>query len=80
MIWIPLGAWIGALVIGVVILGFCGYEIAWKSRRLQADLRELGALAGQLTVLRDQTLATQQAARRATRAEQDAITAAAGRR
>jgi outer membrane murein-binding lipoprotein Lpp len=79
VLWIPLGAWIGALVIGVVILGFCGYEIAWKSRRLQADLRELGALAGQLTALRDQALATQQTARRATRAEQDVITAA-GRR
>jgi hypothetical protein len=60
VLWIPLGAWIGALVIGIVVLGFCGYEIAWKSRRLQADLRELGALAAQLAALRDDALAAQQ--------------------
>ena len=60
MLWIPLGAWIAALAIGVVVLAFCGYEIAWKSRRLQADLRDLGTLAAQLTALRDEALATQQ--------------------
>jgi hypothetical protein len=79
VLWIPLGAWIAAFAIGVVVLGFCGYEIVWKSRRLQADLRELAGLAGQLTALRDQALATQQAARRATRVEREAITAT-GRR
>jgi hypothetical protein len=79
VLWIPLGAWIAALAIGVVVLGFCGYEIAWKSRRLQADLRELAGLAGQLTALRDQALATRQAARRASHAEREAITAT-GRR
>jgi outer membrane murein-binding lipoprotein Lpp len=60
VLWIPLGAWIGALVIGIVVLAFCGYEIVWKSRRLQADLRELGALAGQLAALREQAVAAQQ--------------------
>jgi hypothetical protein len=60
VLWIPLGAWIAAFAIGVVVLGFCGYEIAWKSRRLQGDLRDLGALAAQLTALRDQALAVQQ--------------------
>jgi hypothetical protein len=60
VLWIPLGAWIGAVAIGVVVLAFCGYEIAWKTRRLQNDLRDLGALAAQLTVLRDQAVAAQQ--------------------
>ena len=60
MFWIPLGAWIAALAIWIVVLAFCGYEIVWKSRRLQADLRELGALAAQLTALREQALAAQQ--------------------
>ena len=60
MFWIPVGAWIAALAIWIVVLGFCGYEIVWKSRRLQADLRELGTLAAQLTALREQALAAQQ--------------------
>jgi len=60
MLWIPLGAWIGAVVIGIVVLAFCGYEIVWKTRRLQDDLRDLGSLAEQLTDLRDEALAAQQ--------------------
>lgn len=60
MFWIPVGAWIAALAIWIVVLGFCGYEIAWKSRRLQADLRDLGTLATELTALREQALAAQQ--------------------
>ena len=60
MLWIPLGAWIGAVVIGVVVFAFCGYEIVWKTRRLQDDLRDLGSLAAQLTALRDEALAAQQ--------------------
>ena len=75
MVWIPLGAWIGAVVIGVVVLAFCGYEIVWKTRRLQDDLRDLGSLAAQLTALRDEALAAQQSARRATLAERAANSA-----
>jgi len=32
-----------ALLIGVVVLGFCGYELAWKKSRLRADLALLRA-------------------------------------
>ena len=60
MFWIPLGAWIGALAIGIVVLGFCGYEIVWKTRRLQADLRDLRTVSAHLTALRDEALAAQQ--------------------
>lgn len=41
MSWIPLFAWLGAVVIALVVLGFCAYEIVWKTRRLQRDLRLL---------------------------------------
>lgn len=46
--WIPIGAWIGAAAVGLVVLGFCAYELIWKSRRLQRDLGELAALAAGL--------------------------------
>jgi hypothetical protein len=50
--WIPIAAWIAAALIAVVLLGFCAYEIIWKARRLQADLRELQTLAVQVEALR----------------------------
>ena len=53
MVWIPIFTWIGVLVFAAVILGFCAYELAWKARRLQADLAaftELGARAQRLQV------------------------------
>jgi hypothetical protein len=73
VIWIPVGAWVAAAVIAVVVLGFCGYELAWKAKRLQADVRELQALAG-----RAQTLMGRAKALRAELADtQQNITAAA---
>ena len=52
-------AWAAAGFFAIVVLGFCGYEIAWKTRRLRADLRDLGTLAAQLTALRDEAMAAQ---------------------
>jgi hypothetical protein len=60
VIWIPIGAWIAAAVIAVVLLGFCTYEIAWKTKRLRADLGELQALADQLHDLRGELVVTQE--------------------
>jgi hypothetical protein len=51
VVWIPLGAWIGALVLAVVVLGFCAYEIVWKAKRLQADLIRLQTLNEQVAPL-----------------------------
>ncbi|MCW2597824.1 MAG: hypothetical protein JWP39_3712 [Jatrophihabitans sp.] len=60
MIWIPIGAWIAAAVIAVVLLGFCTYEIVWKTKRLRADLVELQAVADQLQDLRGELVVTQE--------------------
>ena len=48
MEWIPIGAWIGATVVAVVVLGFCAYELSWKARRLRRDLTQLQELSRQL--------------------------------
>lgn len=52
MIWIPVAAWGAAVLVALVVLGFCAYEISWKARRLQKDLRGLQSMADELTVLR----------------------------
>ena len=51
---VVLFAWIGAVVFAVVILGFCAYELSWKSKRLQGDLGKLAALSAQLTDLQQE--------------------------
>lgn len=60
MDWIPIGAWIAVAVVAVVVLGFCAFEIRWKSRRLQRDLRELQDLTTQLTDLQRGLAAAQE--------------------
>jgi len=50
--WIPVAAWCAAVLIALVVLGFCAYEISWKARRLQRDLRGLQSLAGDEAALR----------------------------
>lgn len=60
MIWVPIGAWIAAVVVMLVVLGFCAYEIIWKARRLQRDLGTLQALNDQVADLRAQITAAQQ--------------------
>jgi len=42
--WIPLLAWLAAVVIASVVLGFCAHEITWKARRLLRELRWLRVL------------------------------------
>jgi hypothetical protein len=48
-IWL---AWGIAVLVAVVVLGFCLYEIAWKAKRLRKDLAQLESLAGDLDRLR----------------------------
>ena len=60
MQWIPVGAWCAAALITFVVLGFCGYEIAWKARRLRRDLRALQELADELPLLRARLAEAQQ--------------------
>ena len=54
MLWIPIAAWGIAAAVTLVVLGFCGYELAWKTKRLRGDLQSLQGLADQLTELRRQ--------------------------
>ena len=49
--WIVVGAWAFAVVFAVVILGFAGYEISWKSRRLAAERARLEQLMAELARL-----------------------------
>jgi hypothetical protein len=60
VVWVPIAAWGAAVLIAVVALGFCAYEIGWKANRLRRDLRELQTLADELVELRGQLAATQQ--------------------
>lgn len=58
--WIPVAAWAAAAVVALVVLGFCAYELAWKSKRLRGDLRELQELAGRAQLLRSDLAAVQE--------------------
>jgi hypothetical protein len=58
--WIPLFAWLGAVVIAAVVLGFCGYEIIWKARRLQRDMRQLQSVGTGLAQLQEHVTAAKQ--------------------
>jgi hypothetical protein len=60
MTWLVIAAWCFAAVVALVVLGFCGYEVAWKSRRLQRDLRRLQGVADQLADLQGQLAAARQ--------------------
>ncbi len=47
MVWIPIVAWIVAVVLAAVIVAFTAYELHWKSGRLQQDLAKLIGLGAQ---------------------------------
>lgn len=51
--WIALGV---ALLVTIVVLGFCAYELRWKVARVRSDLERMQTLSGDLrTVLRQLT-------------------------
>ena len=60
MHWIPIAAWGVAVLVALVVLGFCAYEISWKTKRLQRDVRGLQGVADQLTQLRTRVAETQE--------------------
>lgn len=60
MQWLVIGAWIGAAVLAVVVLGYCAYEIVWKARRLQRDVAALQGVAAELAGLQASLASVQQ--------------------
>jgi hypothetical protein len=60
VIWIPITAWAVAVALGLVVLGFAGYEIWWKAGRLQRDVRRMLALRESLARLQGDLAATQE--------------------
>jgi uncharacterized membrane protein (DUF106 family) len=62
VLWVPLIAWAAAIMVAAVVLGACGYELAWKRRRLLADLESLQQLRQALAELQSDLSAAQQRA------------------
>ena len=60
MSWIPLFAALGAFVVAVGVLGYCAYEIGWRSRRLQRDVQQLRELGDGFAKLQGELAAAQQ--------------------
>ncbi|SHG80820.1 hypothetical protein SAMN05443575_2829 [Jatrophihabitans endophyticus] len=58
MAWIPIAAWGVAAVVALVVLGYCAYEISWKTKRLRRDMDELTKVNAQLTQLRGELTET----------------------
>jgi hypothetical protein len=46
--WVVAGAWLFAVLVALVVLGFAAYELSWKSRRLLADSNRLNRLISDL--------------------------------
>ncbi|MDQ1720815.1 MAG: hypothetical protein QOI26_549 [Pseudonocardiales bacterium] len=46
--WIVVGACGFAVLFAVIVLGFAGYEISWKTRRLAAERARLEQLMAEL--------------------------------
>ncbi len=59
MSWIPLVAWLAAVLIAAAVLGFCAYEIIWRARRLRGALQILQGLGHELSQLQSEAAAAQ---------------------
>jgi hypothetical protein len=46
--WIVVGAWGFAVLFALVVLGFAGYEISWKTRRLAGERARLEQVTADL--------------------------------
>ena len=57
-VWLVAGAWLFAVLFAIVLLGFAGYELVWKARRLAADRAKLETTAAGLAELAAQLQAT----------------------
>lgn len=60
MSWIPFAAWLAGLVIALVVLGYCTYEVVWKIRRLRRNARQLRDVAKRLALLQGHLAVAQQ--------------------
>jgi hypothetical protein len=47
--WMVAGAWLFAVLLAVVVLGFTVYELSWKRRRLVTDRDRLNLLIAELS-------------------------------
>jgi hypothetical protein len=65
VVWIPIAAWIAAVVVALVVLGFAGYELWWKATRLRADLARLVVLGESVQQLQGELAAAQERLSRA---------------
>lgn len=79
-VWVVAGAWLFAVLLALVLLGFAGYELAWKARRLATDrakldrtVTELTALSSQLQAVADRAAALRPAGPRHAVTEEPAI-------
>lgn len=52
--WIVGGAWLFAVAVAVVVLGFALYELVWKVRRLRTEQAALERLITELTAVGEQ--------------------------
>lgn len=52
--WIVGGAWLFAVLVAVVVLGFALYELIWKTRRLSTERASLERLVLELTAVSEQ--------------------------
>ena len=52
--WIVVGAWVFAVVFALVVLGFAGYELRWKTRRLATERARLEQLTAELAAVATQ--------------------------
>jgi hypothetical protein len=60
VLWVVVATWGFAVLVALVIGGFCGYEIAWKSARLRRDLAQLDRLRADLTRVQARLLSARQ--------------------
>jgi hypothetical protein len=51
--------WVLAVVVTLILLGFCVYEVNWKARRLLADANRLGRTVEELTAVQGRLSAIQ---------------------
>lgn len=51
MWWVVGISWGFALLVAVIVLGYCLYELRWKAVRLRGDLGQLSGTAAQLSDL-----------------------------
>lgn len=51
--------WVGVVVVAAVLLSFCGYEVAWKAKRLRRDVERLGEVSVRVQDLQAQAVALQ---------------------